>query len=76
MTDQATTRTGVEWVVDAEEQERPAVDSEGRGWPVLRPSDGTQPCEGANPETGRACVVGYHKGYHRDVVGARWLDDE
>ena len=53
-----------------------AAETDGRAWPVLRPSDGTQPCEGANPATGQACVIGYHKGYHRDVAGARWLDDE
>lgn len=62
------------WPSEADEQ--PAADGDAQVWPVLRPSDGTQPCEGANPETGRACVIGYHKGYHRDAVGMRWLDDD
>jgi hypothetical protein len=62
------------WPGDADEQ--PTAEGDAQAWPVLRPADGTQPCEGANPATGRACVIGYHKGYHRDVVGSRWLDDE
>ncbi|WP_238164196.1 hypothetical protein [Kribbella pittospori] len=43
------------------------------GWPIL---DADEPCDGANPMTGRRCVIGYHQGYHRDSTGAKWLDDE
>jgi hypothetical protein len=42
------------------------------GWPDLRPAER---CDGENPMTGRACIQGHHKGYHRDATGAEWLDD-
>jgi hypothetical protein len=29
-----------------------------------------------SPMTGRACINGHYKGYHRDASGAEWLDDE
>lgn len=67
--------SGVEWV-GGQEDPPAEVERDARGWPILRPSDGTQPCDGANPMTGRGCVIGYHQGYHRDASGARWLDDE
>lgn len=35
-----------------------------------------EPCDGTNPMTGRPCGMGYHQGYHRDAVGAEWLDEE
>ncbi|TCC41534.1 hypothetical protein E0H92_07735 [Kribbella speibonae] len=44
-------------------------------WPSLRPSL-TEPCDGENPDTGAACVLGYHDGYHRDAGRTEWLDDE
>jgi len=47
----------------------------GTGWPELSAS-WTEPCDGLNPMTERPCVLGYHDGYHRDVTGAEWLDDE
>lgn len=33
-------------------------------------------CDGLNPMTHRPCVLSYHRGYHRDAVGAEWLEDE
>ncbi|MDX6264248.1 MAG: hypothetical protein QOH84_5936 [Kribbellaceae bacterium] len=33
-------------------------------------------CDGVNPMTQRACVKKYHRGYHRDEVGAEWLEEE
>lgn len=44
----------------------------GLGWPTLRP---TERCDGENPMTGRPCINGCHKGYHRDGLGAEWLDE-
>jgi len=35
-----------------------------------------QDCDGENPATGRPCLLGQHKGFHRDDAGAEWLDDE
>lgn len=32
-------------------------------------------CDGVNPRTGESCVLGDHKGYHRDSAGNEWLDD-
>jgi len=32
-------------------------------------------CDGVHPETGKPCVLGDHKGYHRTADGAEWLDD-
>ena len=59
--------SAVEW--DGEPAEpKPA----GTGWPAMRPAEG---CDGENPMTGRACINGDHKGYHRDATGAEWLDD-
>jgi hypothetical protein len=61
------TRFGVEWVTS------PSNDR-GRdtGWPELCPAER---CDGENPMTGRVCIHGHHKGYHRDATGAEWLDD-
>jgi hypothetical protein len=42
-------------------------------WPVLHSAD---PCDGINPTTARACLRGYHKGYHRNSAGVEWLEDE
>lgn len=44
-----------------------------RGWPILHSA--AEPCDGIHPATRRACVLGYHRGFHRDTVGAEWLDD-
>ncbi|MDX6281977.1 MAG: hypothetical protein QOH03_3048 [Kribbellaceae bacterium] len=44
----------------------------GTGWPSLHPAER---CDGENPMTGRPCINGDHKGYHRDSLGAEWLDD-
>ena len=63
------TGQGVEWVGDQDER----TASDGRGWPILRASDS---CDGANPMTGRPCTLGHHAGYHRDTLGAEWLDEE
>ena len=60
-------RAGVEWADDGDDLERG-----GRGWPIPHPNE---PCDGNNPLTGRACLNGYHHGFHRDVSGAEWLDD-
>lgn len=62
------TRSEVEWV-----GEPPTP--EGTGWPDLRPSPSSA-CDGANPSTGRVCILGHHSGYHRDSAGAEWLDEE
>lgn len=45
-----------------------------RGWPILRSAQEVD-CDGRNPMTERACVLGHHQGYHRDAAGAEWLDD-
>ncbi|MGW6201502.1 hypothetical protein ACWF0M_35510 [Kribbella sp. NPDC055110] len=42
------------------------------GWPALQPAER---CDGENPITGTACIIGRHRGYHRDNTGAQWLDD-
>ncbi|WP_344149621.1 hypothetical protein [Kribbella yunnanensis] len=44
-------------------------------WPILRAAQDLQ-CDGVHPLTHKACVVGDHRGYHRDESGARWLDGE
>ncbi|MEV6894273.1 hypothetical protein [Kribbella sp. NPDC051137] len=49
--------------------------TEPTGWPELRAAD-PDPCDSSNPSTDRPCVLGYHNGYHRDMTGAEWLDDE
>lgn len=52
------------------------VRKDGKGWPLLRSAQELD-CDGdgKNPMTGRLCVLGDHRGYHRDEVGAEWLDD-
>ncbi|WP_432944023.1 hypothetical protein ACQPXM_01735 [Kribbella sp. CA-253562] len=64
---QETGRVGVEWGGRPSDEDLDATD-----WPRLQPS---ARCDGENPMTGRACVNGYHQGYHRDSIGAEWLDD-
>lgn len=60
-------RFGVEWTG------QPGGDQpHGTGWPSLRPAER---CDGENPMTGNPCIIGHHKGYHRDNSGAEWLDD-
>lgn len=51
-----------------------SVEKNERGWPVLYAAQDLA-CDGVNPQTGKACLIGYHKGYHRDESGARWLDE-
>jgi hypothetical protein len=58
---------GVEWVDGPDDDHRV-----GTGWPTLRPAER---CDGENPMTGKPCINGLHKGYHRDNSGAEWLDD-
>jgi hypothetical protein len=36
----------------------------------------TAVCDGLHPKTGRSCILGVHKGYHRTADGAEWLDEE
>jgi hypothetical protein len=36
----------------------------------------TDLCDGLHPKTGMPCVLGQHKGHHRTVDGAEWLDEE
>lgn len=43
------------------------------GWPILRAAQDID-CDGENPQTGRSCILGHHRGYHRDETGAEWLD--
>lgn len=43
-------------------------------WPVLRSAQELA-CDGRNPRTQMACVLGYHQGPHRDDAGAEWFDD-
>jgi hypothetical protein len=62
------TAQGVEWGGGRDEPER-----DKRGWPILRAAG---PCDGINPMTGRSCVRKDHRGYHQDLAGAQWLDDE
>lgn len=63
-------QAGVEWVGGKDEQ---AVETDARGWPILHAND---PCDGVNPLTGRRCMRSWHTHYHRDAVGAEWLDDD
>ncbi|TCC43498.1 hypothetical protein E0H50_03290 [Kribbella sindirgiensis] len=58
---------GVEWGGDLREPQ-----PVGLGWPTMRAAER---CDGENPMTGRVCIKGHHKGYHRDASGAEWLDD-
>ncbi|RZU15918.1 hypothetical protein EV645_3459 [Kribbella rubisoli] len=46
----------------------------GTSWPTLRAAQDFE-CDGRNPLTDRVCVLGHHQGFHRDEVGAEWLDD-
>lgn len=64
-------RAGVEWGGDGHSP-TPVVEKDTRGWPILHPAE---PCDGENPMTGRRCTRDYHHGYHRDTVGAEWLDE-
>jgi len=50
------------------------VDKDSAGWPILRSSHDIE-CDGKNPATGRSCILGHHKGFHRDESGTEWLDD-
>ncbi|GAA3110397.1 hypothetical protein JOF29_001362 [Kribbella aluminosa] len=52
-----------------------AVEKNERGWPILYAAQDLA-CDGINRLTDRACIVGQHRGYHRDETGARWLDGE
>jgi hypothetical protein len=45
-----------------------------REWPVLRAAQELE-CDGRNPRTGDPCLLGYHRGPHRDEAGFEWLDD-
>lgn len=45
-----------------------------REWPVLRSAQELD-CDGRNPNTGQPCLLGYHRGPHRDEAGTEWLDD-
>ncbi|MET9269160.1 hypothetical protein [Kribbella sp. NPDC003557] len=47
---------------------------DGGTWPVLRAAQDFD-CDGINRVTERPCVLGDHRGFHRDEVGAEWLDD-
>lgn len=44
-----------------------------RGWPILRSAQEID-CDGRNPSTDEPCLLGYHRGYHRDADGVEWLD--
>lgn len=61
--------SGVEWGGTGPTE---PVETDKRGWVVLRSSPA---CDGRNPMTGRVCLLGDHKGYHRDTAGAEWLED-
>lgn len=67
---ESTASDGVEWAGDGDQSETNGR----RAWPVLR-SASPDPCDGRNPMTDRLCLLGHHAGYHRDEVGAEWLDD-
>lgn len=56
------------------DQQEPRTATADRVWPALSASR-TEPCDGAHPETGQPCVLGYHAGFHRDASGVEWLDD-
>lgn len=32
-------------------------------------------CDGVNPITGEPCMLRWHRGFHLDGQGVRWLDD-
>ncbi|MFK4083345.1 hypothetical protein ACI2LF_04505 [Kribbella sp. NPDC020789] len=52
-----------------------AATSDGGNPTPTAPDWPTDRCDGANPMTGSPCINGHHKGYHRDILGAEWLDD-
>jgi hypothetical protein len=43
-------------------------------WPVLHATQDF-PCDGVNPRNDEKCVLGHHRGFHRDTTGDKWLDD-
>lgn len=43
-------------------------------WPILRAAQDFV-CDGVNPRSGGKCLLGEHRGYHRDDAGDEWLDD-
>jgi len=45
-----------------------------RKWPVLRSAQDIG-CDGLNPHTDEVCLLGQHRGPHRDKAGVEWLDD-
>ncbi|MFG1910704.1 hypothetical protein [Kribbella sp. NPDC048928] len=47
---------------------------DGKPWPEL-PAAQDVDCDGENPTTSCRCVLGHHRGRHRDSSGAEWLDD-
>lgn len=59
-----------------EQELPPAPVPTGTGWPELRSAQevAAEECDGVNPSTNALCVLGYHKGHHRDAAGAEWLD--
>jgi len=58
---------GVEWAGEPARSQQNNL-----GWPELHAAER---CDGENPMTGRPCIRGDHKGFHRDAIGADWLDD-
>ncbi|MEV6413829.1 hypothetical protein [Kribbella sp. NPDC051718] len=53
-------------------QTGPEVDLNEQGWPVLHAADA---CDGRSA-VGQPCVLGYHKGHHRDALGVEWLSED
>ncbi|MFI5734271.1 hypothetical protein ACIA49_29415 [Kribbella sp. NPDC051587] len=43
-------------------------------WPRLK-SAREVACDGRNPRTDEFCLLGHHRGPHRDEAGDEWLDD-
>ncbi|NIK57905.1 hypothetical protein [Kribbella shirazensis] len=50
------------------------VERDAKGWPILHAAQDFA-CDGINPRTDARCILGRHKGFHRDDDGDEWLDD-
>ncbi|WP_344231481.1 hypothetical protein [Kribbella hippodromi] len=50
------------------------VELDAKGWPLLRSAQDIA-CYGKNPRNDSPCVLGEHRGKHRNAAGVEWLDD-
>lgn len=52
-----------------------AVERDAKGWPILHAAQDFE-CDGRHPASGQPCLMGDHRGHHRDEFGAEWLDGD